>query len=462
LRKPIAVMTPDTSPDRQSPSAGRRMIVNLIVVSLCVLIGGLACPDGVVRSPVLHPVVDLAEVSVFFTGNEFGALKPCGCSGGQLGGLSKRTVVFDRAPAGRRAVIDTGNLVAGAGEQDLIKLEILFEAFRLLGYDMVHLTEQDVEIARTFGLMAPHDSSYAVIGAPWGADRADWPQSFVKRFPGPDQGISVRIASVDARTARPESAGEMFDSQADECAVNILILRNGDAESRTAWAQFSGADCLILPSDSDEPLVLSQPGTRPLAFTVGRHGRYISRLRVGFSGPQAEPALSLETIPVEETLPDNRALVRLYRQYQDLVKRSGLLEEHPRIPLPGDLQYTGSKACERCHDYEYAAWSKYAHADAFATLVEVGSHYDPECVICHVVGMDRESGFVTEERTPHLKDVGCESCHGPGSKHVRTSGQAPTTEPRMSCLDCHTPEHSSGYAGHEAEYLEKIRHWREP
>lgn len=462
MRKRIAVMTSDAASDRQSPSAGRRMIVNLILISLCVLIGGLACPDGVVRSPALRPAVDLAEVSVFFTGSELGALKPCGCSGGQLGGLSKRTAIFDRVPTARRVVVDTGNLVAGASEQDLIKVGILFEAFRLLDYDLVHLTAQDVDIVRTLGLAAPQDGSFAVIGAPWGADQADLPHSFIKRFPGRDREIAVRIASMDARTARPEFAGKIFDSQADECAVNILILRNGDAESHTAWAQFSATDCLILPSDSDEPLVVSEPGTRPLAFTVGRFGRYISRLKVDFSGPEAEPALSLERIPVEETLPDNGALVRLYRQYQDLVKQSGLLEEYPRIPLPGDLQYTGSKACERCHDYEYAAWSKNAHADAFATLVEVGSDYDPECVICHVVGMDRESGFVTAERTPHLKDVGCESCHGPGSEHVRTSGQTPTAEPRISCLDCHTPEHSSGYAGHEAEYLEKIKHWREP
>jgi len=94
--------------------------------------------------------------------------------------------------------------------------------------------------------------------------------------------------------------------------------------------------------------------------------------------------------------------------------------------------------------------------------VEVGSDRDPECVICHVVGMDRETGYINEERTPHLKDVGCESCHGPGSEHIRSNGGLPTTEPKMTCLDCHTPEHSSGYAGHEDEFREKIKHWWEP
>ena len=454
--------TPDASPGRSNALTGCRLAVNLCLVSLCVLIGGFACPEESVRSPVSRQVADPGEVSIFFTGSELGALKPCGCSGGQLGGLSKRPAIFDRVPSARRAVVDTGALVAGDGEQDLIKFGILLEAFRLLGYDLVHLTEQDVQIAQALGLMAPQEGSFAVIGAPWGPDRDDLPASFVKRFAGQGLEIVVRFASVDARMDGPESVAELLGRPTDEHAVNILFLRNGDAESRRLWAQSTDADCLILPSDSDEPLVFSQPGERPLVFTVGRFGRHISRLRVRFPGPGVEPALFFEGVPVEETLPDDPAQVRLYRQYQELVKRSDLLEKYPRIPLPDDLQYVGPQACQGCHDYEYAAWSTKAHASAFATLVEVGSDHDPECVICHVIGMDRESGFITEQKTPHLKDVGCENCHGPGSAHVHSSGWTPTAEPKMSCLDCHTPEHSSGYAGHEAEYLEKIKHWREP
>jgi len=61
-----------------------------------------------------------------------------------------------------------------------------------------------------------------------------------------------------------------------------------------------------------------------------------------------------------------------------------------------------------------------------------------------------------------LKDVGCENCHGPGSAHNASQGLTLTTEPKSTCLDCHTPEHSSGYTGHEDEYREKIMHWWEP
>ena len=78
------------------------------------------------------------------------------------------------------------------------------------------------------------------------------------------------------------------------------------------------------------------------------------------------------------------------------------------------------------------------------------------------MGLEYESGFATEKDTAFLKDVGCEVCHGPGSEHVKTYGEAETAEPQKSCLDCHAPEHSAEYAGNEQEFLEKIRHWKEP
>jgi hypothetical protein len=221
-------------------------------------------------------------------------------------------------------------------------------------------------------------------------------------------------------------------------------------------------DGIICPSDTDEPQLLSDPGVTPLVFTIGRFGRHVCRLDVAVSERAGEMTLRFEQIPVEAKLPDDEALVQLYRQYQQLVRDSHLLEKHPRIPLPGDLAYAGSASCERCHAYEYEKWSTKAHADALASLKKVGSDRDPECVGCHVIGMEYERGFLTEEKTPHLKDVGCENCHGPGSEHIQTAGQAALGPPQMTCLSCHTPERSAAYAGHEEEYMQKIVHWREP
>jgi hypothetical protein len=174
--------------------------------------------------------------------------------------------------------------------------------------------------------------------------------------------------------------------------------------------------------------------------------------------------LAFKVIPIGEDLPKDETLVKLYEDYQQIVKDRNLLEKHPRFALPDDLKYMGSKSCKSCHDhdYEYEKWSGNAHAKAFSTLEQVNSQYDPECVICHVVGMDYESGFISQQETGHLINVGCENCHGPGSEHILTGGKTKLTGPKSACIDCHTPEHSGDYAGNEEEKLQEIKHWREP
>jgi hypothetical protein len=245
-------------------------------------------------------------------------------------------------------------------------------------------------------------------------------------------------------------------------AVNIVLLNKGlSGLPSMVGKQVAGVHCIIGPSTSDEPQVLSRPGDMPLVCTVGRFGRYIGRLGVTFEQKTDRPIVHFESIPVQAKLPDDPALVQLYRQYQQLVSQSGLLESYPRVPLPAGLAFAGSMSCKPCHESAYEQWNTTAHARALAALKKAGSDRDPECVICHVIGMEYEGGFTTEEKTPHLAGVGCENCHGPGSQHILTSGQAATAQPKAACTKCHTPEQSSGFAGHEEEYMKKIAHWKE-
>jgi hypothetical protein len=403
------------------------------------------------------------EIVVFFTGNVLGSLKPCGCSGGQLGGLERRTSIFATVPKASRLIVDTGSLVQGDGEQDLLKFRILLEAMRLLGYDLVHFNPQDVEIASSLGVLNNADKPFDTI-ATNGHDTG-LPRFFARQFVVGGHRICINVAAFDARTGPPGQVAGLFPDSGSAEPVNILILEGceGQAVQNVLLAMPPAVDCVICPSDADEPRLISGPDDRPLAFTVGRFGRYISQVGISVSSQDRQLTLRFASTPVEEKLVKDDSLVRLYRSYQQLVDDSNLLEKSPRIPLPRqDITFVGSKACARCHDYEYEKWAAQAHARAFASLAKVGSDRDPECVVCHVVGMEYSGGFVTAEQTPHLKDVGCEVCHGPGSEHVLTSGQTRPGEPRKSCLKCHTPEQSGGYAGHEEEFMKKIQHWREP
>jgi hypothetical protein len=365
-------------------------------------------------------------------------------------------------PGPNRLIVETGALTQSDREQDLIKFRIFFEAFGLLGYDVVHLNSQDMKMAGTLGVLAEGDRPFRIITA--GGQGADLSRTFSKSFTAGGRAVTVNIAALGPQIGGADEIAALFPDSNGMEAVNIVIVE--DAGGRTTGDILAAmppvVDCAVCPSDSDEPRLLNEPEARPLALSVGRFGRYVGRLAVTVQKQAGPAVLKFDSIPVAETLAKDRTLAELYQHYQELVKDSNLLERYPRIPLPGDLAYAGSKTCGKCHEYEYQKWTTQAHAGALATLKKVGSDRDPECTICHVVGMEYESGFVTEEQTPHLKDVGCENCHGPGSQHVQTAGQAKTTQPKMTCLNCHTPEHSGGFAGHQEEYMKKIVHRREP
>ena len=394
-------------------------------------------------------------LSVFFTGNELGALKPCGCSGGQLGGLDRRSAVLDAVPEPRRLVVDTGSFVKSDSEQDLVKFNIIVRALDLLDYDLVSLSEKDIEIGENLGLLDGLGSLFDVI-SPHRIAGMNVPATFTKKLSLQGRTVVVTVAAFDAKSSPIEQIEGLFRPQPGQQAVGILILNRCDPGMIDSITEgVPAVDCIVCPAESDEPMVMGDPDKRPLVFSVGRFGRHVCELQIRVA---ERLKLSFRAIKVKEDLPQEAALVELYEDYQQIVRERNLLEKYPRFFLPAGLEYTGSKSCRPCHTDEYDKWGTSAHARAYATLERVGSQFDPECVICHVVGMDYESGFVSEQKTEHLKNVGCENCHGPGSEHITTLGKTKLTKPKSGCTDCHTPEHSSDYAGNEQQKLEKIAH----
>ncbi|MBN2590581.1 MAG: cytochrome c family protein [Sedimentisphaerales bacterium] len=448
----------------------------LVIIASCELSNPAKSPDSQ-RISIQGDASD--SITVFLTGNLLGSLKPCGCSGGQLGGLDRRPAVFNTVPADKRLLIDTGALVENQlkrnqiqKDQDFNKFLTITEAFDYLNYDIVNLTKQDLEIAQNFGLLG-NESTYYITPYESVEDIAP---GYQNQFTLDGENVNIVTVSFDPDKAPLEYIKEIFPKESDTKSVNILILNTeGDADFNAIVADISQlgvVDCIVCPVNSDEPTVLSKRGEKPLVCAVGRYGRYISSIVIE-NAPDNTLKLSFNDVPLREEIQQDQYLINLYKIYQDRVKEEGLLGENPRFIHENGLKYVGSKICESegCHSeqfrhqYEYAVWKENAHAKAYATLVEVGSQYDPECIICHVVGYDYESGFKTLEKTPELINVGCEICHGPGSAHCENPYENKTTpieNIEKQCLQCHTPEHSGDFAGHEEEKIKIIQHWTEP
>ena len=105
-----------------------------------------------------------------------------------------------------------------------------------------------------------------------------------------------------------------------------------------------------------------------------------------------------------------------------------------------------------------AWWKGHAHGRAYATLEKRNKQFNLSCVGCHVTGYNQPGG-ASVVQNQGLTDVGCESCHGPGSMHVEdTDADADKNVHRevaeSVCLQCHTPEHSDHFS--YPEYRAKL------
>lgn len=108
--------------------------------------------------------------------------------------------------------------------------------------------------------------------------------------------------------------------------------------------------------------------------------------------------------------------------------------------------YVGSKACADCHEEEYQKFQKHSKKAKSWESIEIMSsdlkdEEERQCYECHTTGYGK-GGFVSIEETPHLSDVGCETCHGPGAEHADMGDpEYITRTPEVK--DCETCHNSS-------------------
>ncbi len=224
--------------------------------------------------------------------------------------------------------------------------------------------------------------------------------------------------------------------------LNVLLYQGTADEARMVAADWPQFGVVLCQSDDPEPpqfpeTIAHADGTKTLLIQVGHKGRYVGALGV-FRKPDGTLDFHYQLVPLgeeflapegEEAEKANPVLPRL-EEYAKQVKDRNFLAKVARAPHPAQLQvpdlnlsYVGSERCLGCHAGEYAKWKESKHSHAYEALSEVAKrpgmrNFDPECIVCHTVGYGVKTGFENTERTPALKHVGCESCHGPGSGHM--------------------------------------------
>ncbi len=393
-------------------------------------------------------------LALVLTGRQDGYLEPCGCAGlnRMKGGLSRRHTMFRqlREQQGWPLIgLDAGGQIKGYGLQTEMKFHTTVEAMRTMGYNAIALGANDLRLpaAEVAAEAAPLPDQPALFLSANAALFGFAAEMTAKSEVYEAGGIKVGVTAVVGSKWRSEVNNQEIEFEDAEPALAeivpqlkakadvLVLLAHATVEESTALAEkFPDFDLVVTAGGPPEPpLAPTQVGKKTLLIETGEKGMYAVVL-----GLFEEPSRRFEyqRVPLDSRFASSPDMHLLMANYQDRLRETGLegLGIHPS-PHPSKStlgSFVGSKSCESCHEPSYKVWKKSGHAKAWPTLVNLDPprNYDPECISCHVVGwhptnyFPYESGFLSEAETPHLVDVGCESCHGPGEKHVKAEEHA--------------------------------------
>ena len=173
-------------------------------------------------------------------------------------------------------------------------------------------------------------------------------------------------------------------------------------------------------------------------------------------GPGGIKSFEQNLVKLDSGVKFDSEMVKLYEQYNGKVEAMFFETLTSKRNNRNKSIYAGDNLCKNCHLAEHTVWSDSRHGRAYNTLRKINKAFDPECLVCHVVGYNTVGGFISELDTPNLKNVQCEVCHGAGKKHASAPGPGFGNNANKACKKCHVKNHSPRF--NFTQYWSKIKH----
>lgn len=402
------------------------------------------------------------ELALVLTAQQHGYILPCGCSRPQVGGLERRYNFIESLKGRGWPVLplDLGDIAQRHGPQNLpnvqglIKYRYSLEAMKEIGYFGVGIGEYEAQLPldsalAEFFLNNENKPPFALAAnvlqkddlVPgtihnWKVTKPEGSRLSVGVIGavGPSVEASIKDPKIKFgpnNKVLPQTTAEMRSKEAPD--LRVLLYQGTLAEAKILAERLTDFHIILCLSIEDEPSALPTMVGDTMIVAVGHKGKYVGVVGV-FRDKAGKPSFRYQLVGMTEEFltPDdqekNHPIQKLMEDYTRELKASDYLSKYSQTRHPIQIDYpeatyVGSDKCKRCHAEAYAVWEKTPHAHAHDTLVDATKpslrQFDGECIVCHVVGFGYKGGFTSEEATPKLKHVGCESCHGPGSAHVK-------------------------------------------
>ena len=349
-----------------------------------------------------------------------------------------RTWLGDRKSPGHVLKLDAGGALAGPADYDLIQYRFIARAYQNMGFAALNMGASEAAIPASQLRDLATSSAVPLISASLVDAESREPilQPFrivdvgkrragilgvVSRQSVPTPGDGLAILSLN------ETIDRHLPSLAAETDFVILLAFTDELEMRRlARDYFEFA--VILGGDVAGPTQdIIRENDSMILFTT-TEARTVATLDARLTGGDrtrlVDPEYDIQLL--WENIPQHPEILALVEDYRREIRDTELDIDAIHIADPNAIPgvattratFVGSASCQACHPQAHKVLADSGHARAFATLQRYGSDADPQCIGCHTIGFGRDGGYRRSMGSEQLIDVGCESCHGPGSEHI--------------------------------------------
>ncbi|MDF1812098.1 MAG: multiheme c-type cytochrome [Verrucomicrobiales bacterium] len=426
---------------------------------------------------------------IYFTADVNGRLEPCGCFTGQYGGLTRiDTWLKYNDPEATSLRLDVGDALKGTTDYDVIHYEHLAAAFQRLNYSALNAGSREASLSASDLQTLVAKTGAPLISANLIDSISGEPVLPAYRIIDSQNRKIAVIGLIDPKSVA-NTIGKNLEAVAMETTLSnllpgiesehkpdltILLAFTTEETMRSLAKQFYELD-VILGGDVPQPSQELVTENESLILFTTNQARAVGDLKVTVTDSgTTDPEFDIHLM--EEGIPQSPEILAISKEYRELIRNTELAIDTPGSAsddsvIPGSdfgHEYTGSQSCAACHPTAYAAWQKSRHAHAFTTLVKGRTDADPNCIGCHSVGFGETSGYRREYGETRLTNVGCESCHGPGSEHIKQRALGDPSKVTFQfrplgasdCTKCHHGEFSRPFKWEE--FWPLIRHGKEP
>ena len=422
-----------------------------------------------------QPLEGEGVITILYTGNTQSYLEPCGCYPGQSGGIARRATLVKEIRKQEKPVllVDAGGIFDGSNALDQLRGKANMEAMEAIGYDAVLLSATELQFGDRFLEEVATELKLPFIST---NDPPLWQKDkFVQ--PGLTKTLKENEFLILGASYLPnqslsgliENLRQQILAQAVDHNTVILLSALDKAENRQIIDQIKEINLVISMRTISGGKQYETFKKTPIAYCTPQ-GERMGKIDLKLDEAGEIVSYRIQELYMDETVPDEPTVRSILQTFYNKIAEDETLQALGKPLFTGESQekdntnhYVGSSACSDCHQPEFEQWQSSRHAFAFNTLLKAQKHFHPDCVSCHVVGFGYETGYTIQADQTQLRNVGCETCHGPGGNHI--GAPSPQTirgdVKKNICLECHNQKHSPNFENRYEVALPKVDHSQE-